>query len=87
MHAEQHLAVAKPVRSKAGKYGGADRERYITKSNSFVVCVRLSAADRGGISLEGFNWKSLTPDWDILDQQIARLTLPAVKSPPLIPDA
>ena len=87
MHAEQHLAVAKLVRSKAGKCGVAERERYLTKSNSFVVCVRLSAADRGGISLEGFNWKSLTPDWDILDEQIARLTPPAVESPPIVPDA
>jgi hypothetical protein len=87
MHAEQHLAVAKLVRSKAAKFGGADRERYITKSNSFVVCVRLSAADRGGISLEGFNWKSLTSDWDILDEQVARLTPPAMESPPIVPDA
>ncbi|MDB5636073.1 MAG: hypothetical protein JWP51_981 [Bradyrhizobium sp.] len=86
MHAEQHLAVAKLVRSKASKYDGADRERYITKSNSLVVCVRLSAADRGGISLEGFNWKSLTPDWDVLDKQIARLRPPLLESPSIIPD-
>jgi hypothetical protein len=44
-------------------------------------------ADRSGISLEGFNWTSLAPDRDMLDEQIARLTLPAVKSPPLVPDA
>ena len=51
MHAEQHLAFAKLVRSNAGNRGAAERERYIKKSNSFVVCVRLSAADRGGLKL------------------------------------
>lgn len=86
MHAEQHLAVAKLLRGKASAFGGTDRERYITKSNSFVVCVRLSAADRGGISLEGFNWESPTPDWDILDEQIAWLAPPTVPSPPIVPD-
>jgi hypothetical protein len=87
MDAEQHLAVAKLVRINAGRCGVAERERYITKSNSFVVCVRLSAADRGGISLEGFNWKSLTPDWANLDEQVARLAPPTVMSPPIVPDA
>jgi hypothetical protein len=87
MHAEQHLAVAKLVRMNAGKCGVAERERYIKKSNSFVVCVRLSAADRGGISLEGFDWKSLTPDWATLDEQVCRLSPPTVTSPPIVPDS
>lgn len=38
------------------------------------------------LSLEGFNWESLTPNWAILDEQVARLAPPTVMSPPIVPD-
>jgi hypothetical protein len=38
--AEQHLEVAKLLRQKGKNRTGEDRERFIRKSNSFVICVR-----------------------------------------------
>jgi hypothetical protein len=61
--AEQHLVAAKLVRRNGATRTRAERELFIRKSNSFVVCVRLMAKDRGGICLDNFDWWSLTPDW------------------------
>ena len=61
--AEQHLVAAKLARKNGGRHIGAERELFIRKSNSFVVCVRLMAKDRGGVSLDNFDWSSLTPNW------------------------
>src|SRR5216683_2573342 len=52
--AEQHLAAAKLVRRNGAERAETDRERFITMSNSFVVCVRLAAKHRGGICLDNF---------------------------------
>jgi hypothetical protein len=41
---------------------GSERELFIRKSNSFVVCVRFLAEERGGICLEQLDWWALTPD-------------------------
>jgi hypothetical protein len=49
--AEQHLVAAKLVRRNGATRTGAERELFIRKSNSFVVCVRLMAKERGGICL------------------------------------
>jgi hypothetical protein len=84
--AEQHLVAAKLVRRNGATRAGAERELFIRKSNSFVVCVRLMAKERGGICLENFDWCSLTPDWSVIDEQIRRLAPPHIDSPSLIPD-
>jgi hypothetical protein len=83
--AEKHLAVARLLRKKAWHGSAEDRVRFVRMSNSFVVCVRLSAANRGGICLDSFDWLSLNPDWTSVEQQIACLSLPLIASPPLAP--
>jgi hypothetical protein len=40
----------------------------------------------GVISLEGFAWEALTPDWSLIDEQVSQLPLPHVGAPPLAPD-
>ena len=84
--AEQHLVAAKLVRRNGATRAGAERELFIRKSNSFVVCVRLMAKERGGICLDNFDWCSPTPDWSVIDEQVGRLSPPQIDSPPLIPN-
>jgi len=62
---EQHLAAAKLVRKNGARRTGAERKLFIRKANSFVICVRLMAEDRGGRCLD---W-SLTLDWRVIDEQ------------------
>lgn len=57
--AEQHLVAAKLVRKNGATRAGADLEKFIKMSNSFVVCARLAAKSRGGINLDRFDWKPL----------------------------
>jgi hypothetical protein len=83
--AEQHLTAAKLVRENAMARIGVDRELFIRKSNSFVACVHLMAKERGGVSLEKFDWLSLTPNWNVLEEQVLRLTPPYIDGPSLIP--
>jgi hypothetical protein len=83
--AEQHLAVARLLRQKGRNGSGEDRERFVRMSNSFVICARLSAANRGGICLDSFDWLSLNPDWTSVNQQLARLSPPHIDGPPLVP--
>jgi hypothetical protein len=84
--AEQHFVAAKLVRENGARLTGIERELFIKKSNSCVVCVRLTAKDRGGVSLDDFNWWSLTPDWWVIERQIRRLAPPHIEGPPLVPD-
>jgi hypothetical protein len=84
--AEQHLVAAKHVRENGARRTGAERELFLRKSNSFIACARLMAKDRGGICLDNFDWTSLTPDWGKIDEQMRRLALPHIASPPLVPD-
>jgi len=84
--AEQHLVAAKLVRKNGATRAGADLEKFIKMSNSFVVCARLAAKSRGGINLDRFDWKALSPDWSVVDQQIRRLAPPHIDGPPLAPD-
>jgi hypothetical protein len=83
---EQHLVAAKLVRKNGAARIGAERELFIRKSNSCVVCVSLMAKDRGGICLNNFDWWSLTPDWSVVDEQVRRLAPPHIDSPRLVPD-
>jgi hypothetical protein len=83
--AEQHLAAAKLVRKNGAWRTGAEQEAFIRKSNSFVVCVSLTAKDRGGISLSDFDFFSLTPNWALIEEQILWLTPPLIHGPPLVP--
>jgi IrrE N-terminal-like domain len=80
--AEQHVSVAKFVRDNARALAEPARRRAIQISNSFLTCAVLSAKDRGGISLLGFEFEALTPDWTSIDTQIVSL-LPI--SPILLP--
>jgi hypothetical protein len=84
--AEQHLVAAKLVRRNGATRAGAERELFIRKSNSFVVCVRLMAKERGGICLDNFDWCSPTPDWSVIDEQVGRLSPPQIDGPSLIPN-
>jgi hypothetical protein len=45
--AEQHLVAAKLVRRNGAMWIGAERELFIGQSNSFVVCLRFMAKERG----------------------------------------
>jgi hypothetical protein len=83
---EQHLAVAKLIRENAANGRGAHFERAVRVSNTFLICARLAGKDQGGISLAGFEWASVTPDWSLIDNQIARLAPVKIASPPLVPD-
>jgi hypothetical protein len=84
--AEQHLVAAKLVRKNGAARAGVERELFIRKSNSCVVCVRLMAKDRGGICLDNFNWSSPTPDWSVVDEQVRRHAPPHIDVPSLVPD-
>jgi hypothetical protein len=84
--AEQHFVAAKLVRKNGATRTGTERELFIRKSNSLVVCVRLSAEERGGVSLDNFDWSSLTPDWSVIEKQILRLAPPHIDGPPLVPN-
>jgi hypothetical protein len=83
--AEQHLVAAKLVRKDGAARAGAERELFIRKSNSCVVCARLMAKNRGGICLDNFDWSSLTPDSSIVDEQVRRLAPPHIDGPSLVP--
>jgi hypothetical protein len=83
--AEQHLAVARLLRQKGRNRCGEDRERFVRMSNTFVICARLSAANRGGICLASFDWLSPNPDWTSVEQQLIRLSPPHIDGPPLVP--
>ena len=85
-HAEQHLVAAKLVRKNGAARTGAERELFIRKSNSCVVCVSLVAKARGGICLDNFDWRSLTPDWSVIDEQVRRLAPARIDGPSLVPD-
>jgi hypothetical protein len=54
-------------------------------TNSLVICVRLAANDRGGISLDQFDWSSLEPNWDLIERQLERLVPPKIMGPALVP--
>jgi len=83
---EQHLAMAKLVRSKGANSDRYDSEHFLRMSNTFVVCARLAAKDRGGIHVAGFEWSALTPDWSLIERQIGYLAPVTIASPPLVPD-
>jgi hypothetical protein len=83
--AEQHLAAAKLVRKNGASRTGAERELFIRKSNAFVLCISLTAKDRGGISLFNFDFFSLTPNWAAIEEQVLWLTPPIIDGPPLVP--
>ena len=85
--AEQHLVMAKLVRKNGANRTGVERELFVRKSNSLVVCVRLSAKGRGGVSLDNFDWWSLTPDWNVIEEQVRRLAPPHIDGPPLVIDS
>jgi hypothetical protein len=82
---EQHLALAKLLRNKAAAVPYPEQEKWIRKSNSLLACAELAAQDRGGISLEGFAWEAITPDWSLIDRQMSHLPLPHIGGPPLAP--
>jgi hypothetical protein len=86
MFTEQHFAAAKIVRINAGSRRASERALFIQKSNTLVVCARLAAQHRGGISLHNFDWKSLCPNWAEIERQIRLLAPYSTKSPPLAPD-
>jgi hypothetical protein len=83
---EQHLALAKLVRNKGIDAPRSEQEQWIRKSNSFLVCAWMAARDRGDMSLEGFAWKALNPDWSFIDEQMSRLPPPRIDGPSIVPN-
>jgi hypothetical protein len=71
--AELHIAMAKQLREKAKALIEPTRGHAIKQSNGFLACAVLAAKDRGGISTQKFDFNALTPDWTIIDSQIASL--------------
>jgi hypothetical protein len=43
----------------------------------------LATKDRGG--LDNFDWSSLTPDWNVIEEQVLRLAPPYIDGPSLVP--
>jgi hypothetical protein len=70
---EQHFAVAKLIRRNAANGVEASPARAVRVSNTFLVCARLAPEYRGGISLAGFQWSCVTPDWTVIEKRIDRL--------------
>jgi hypothetical protein len=70
---QQHLAKAKMLREQAKTLGESARGRLIKQSNHCVAAAVLAAKDRGGISTIGFDFDLLSPDWALIDNQVARL--------------
>jgi len=87
LFAEQHLLAAKLVRANGARRTGLERELFIRKSNTFLVCARLTAQDGGGICLSEFDWSSLTPDWSLVDELVLQLASPHIEAPPPVPIA
>jgi hypothetical protein len=70
---EQHLAMAKLLRDMAKSLVEPTRGQAIRRSNAHLACAVLAAKDRGGLSTSGFDFEALSPDWSIIESQIARL--------------
>lgn len=83
MLTEQHFAAAKTVRKNAEFRHASERALFIQKPNTLVVCARLAAQHRGGISLHNFDWESLWPNWAEIERQIRLLAPYSTESPPL----
>lgn len=83
--AEQHLSAAKMARDNGVRHVGPGRHLFIKISNSLVVCALLAARDRGGISLAGFDWTAVSPNWSFIDKQMQRLEPPQIDGPSIIP--
>jgi hypothetical protein len=49
------------------------RRPLIKRSNACLAGAVHAAKDRGGISTIGFDFELLSPDWGLIDDQIARL--------------
>src|SRR4051794_10332908 len=73
---EQHLVMAKLLRRNADVGSPLLRKRRIEMSNSFLVCARLAAVQRGGICLNAVEWFSVDPGWSTIDHQVQRLAPP-----------
>jgi hypothetical protein len=82
---EQHLTMAKLLREKAASLTDPTRDRVIKSSNGFLVCAALGARDRGFLSLSGFDWEAVMPDWSFVDEQIGQLTPPLIVEPSVVP--
>ena len=81
-----HIRAAKLLRLKAAAAIGNERERRLTCSNTLVICARLACGSGGDIlDLTGFEYKSLDPDWSVIDVQVARFELPRVEAPSIMP--
>ena len=70
---EHHLAMAKLIREMAKSTDEPMRGNAIKHSNSFLALAIAAAEDRGGLSSQGFEFESLSPDWTIIDEQISHL--------------
>ena len=49
--------------------------------------LRIPCPERVSVlGFDDFDWTSLTPDWGKIDEQMRRLALQDIASPPIVPD-
>ena len=69
-----HVRAAKLVRSNAASREGAERARFLQKSDTLLMADRLACKAAGdALDMSSFEWTALWPDWSVIDAQIAQL--------------
>ena len=83
-----HVRAAKLVRSNAASRGGAERARFLQKSNTLLICAAMACKAAGDLlDLSSLDRTAVCPDWFVIDTQIARLSLEKVNAPSIVPSA
>ena len=76
-----HVKAAKFVRSKAASREGAERARFLQKSDTLLIAARLACKVAGdALDMSSFEWTALWPDWFVTDAQIAQFGLERVEA-------
>ena len=76
-----HVKPAKLVRSNAASREGAERTRFLQKSNTLLIAAALACKAAGdSLDMSSFEWTALWPDWFVTDAQIAQFGLERVEA-------
>jgi hypothetical protein len=76
------------VRNNAASCEGAERARFLQKSNTFLICAAMACKAAGDLlDLSSFDRTAVCPDWSVIDAQIARFRLERVDVPSIVPSA
>jgi hypothetical protein len=83
-----HVKAAKLVRSNAASREGAERARFVQKSNTFLIAAAVACKAAGdALDMSSFEWTGLWPDWSVIDAQIGQFGLERVEAPSIVPFA